>query len=507
MRALERTSSWALRVWLFAGVALACVAIVAAMKWYRGVLDDRDLGPWEGYYFTTEQAHEGQANLEIALLSAYLNKQLGESPTEDLKLAERWASQLAIRWNVLNTTTGLMSELTKDPDVAHSVALVQEFIPELENGQRFIESGDKAGFIKWMSEFRVVQDKLRDIALKARSIELEQRSKYRESAEASKLRMLASAWLALGSLLGLGLVGWLRWRWQGRQLEAETRSIEIAKEAVEARIDAVTVSAASERARYSFISAVAHELRTPMQSLLSAANLLAMIQGKEASVKNEDLRVIADRIEVAVDQMRIQLKDLTEFAKSPGKTKGELNTELFSIKEWFDAMIMSVQSLEDGSGAALKFTFDGDEDLNVVSDGGRLLQIANNLIGNALKHTAIGEVRVTVGCRDMREDLAGRQVELSLCVEDTGTGISEADLPHVTQPFYRGINATGGQSAGLGLAIVSSLVERMHGEMEIRSELGKGTTVTIKLPLAVEVTRERPMMLAASQHAAPLRPG
>jgi len=487
---------------LILGSVFACAAILVSVTWYRGVMQESDLGPWEGYYFTTEQAEENQSRLETALLSAYLHKVLGEPFSEDLKVADDWSDNLTSRWNVLNSTTGLMSALTRDEDVAKSVALVDGFIPRLDQGHELIAANDKDGFKRWMVDFEAVRRSLRVITLKARDLEIEQRSKYRESVETSKLRLQASAWLFACALAGLFGAGWFWWTWKTRQLQAEASSIEIAKQAVDAKIDAVAASAVSERARFSFISAVAHELRTPMQSLMSAANLLAIIQRNRKSEADEELRVIADRIEVAVDQMRIQLKDLTDFAKSPGKTQGDLSAELFSLKEWFDAMVLSVQALGDRSPAHLAFDFHGDEDVTVVGDPGRLLQIANNLIGNALKYTPKGKVHVTVSSVDRGNEAASPQAMVTLVVADTGVGISEADLPHVTQPFYRGVNAKSGQNTGLGLAIVANLVERMHGRLDIQSTLGNGTTVRVTVPMSIDKKRERPVVMVADDDVA-----
>ena len=115
-------------------------------------------------------------------------------------------------------------------------------------------------------------------------------------------------------------------------------------------------------------------------------------------------------------------------------------------------------------------------DLTVTADYGRLDQILNNLLANALRHTPEGG---TVTVRATPSDGGVR-----LLVSDTGEGIPPADLPYVFDRFWRGDRArTHGEGAGsgLGLAIARQLVEAHGGEIEVSSEVGKGTVFTITL--------------------------
>lgn len=132
--------------------------------------------------------------------------------------------------------------------------------------------------------------------------------------------------------------------------------------------------------------------------------------------------------------------------------------------------------------------------LYALADPERLLQAVSNLVGNALRHGG-PDVGVRLGSRT--EPGSGRVV---IEVADTGPGIPAADLPHVFDRFYRSAGARrsvpGG--AGLGLAIVGSLVEAMGGSVAVHSELGRGTTFSIRFPNAcsgperVTMTRSGP---------------
>ena len=108
----------------------------------------------------------------------------------------------------------------------------------------------------------------------------------------------------------------------------------------------------------------------------------------------------------------------------------------------------------------------------MVTDNVRLQQVVNNLINNAAKFTISGSI--TVG---YAEDEPGYT---SLFVEDTGKGISQDGLDHIFERFYKVDSFT--QGAGLGLSICQTIVERFRGEINVSSELGKGTRFTVRVP-------------------------
>jgi signal transduction histidine kinase len=115
------------------------------------------------------------------------------------------------------------------------------------------------------------------------------------------------------------------------------------------------------------------------------------------------------------------------------------------------------------------------EGLSIRGNRAELDRIMNNLVSNAVKYTAQGEVRV----------LAERgEGAVRIEVSDTGIGIPEDAIPHMFEEFYRAPNAKSANETGtgLGLAIVKDLVERYGGHIEVKSQLNGGTTFTITLP-------------------------
>jgi two-component system phosphate regulon sensor histidine kinase PhoR len=123
-------------------------------------------------------------------------------------------------------------------------------------------------------------------------------------------------------------------------------------------------------------------------------------------------------------------------------------------------------------------------DANVIGDRQQLDQVIRNLIDNALKYGDPAQpVRVAVECDG---------TEAVLSVIDRGEGIHADHLPYLTRRFYRTDpgRSRGVGGTGLGLAIVKHIVERHRGKLDIASRLGEGTTVTVRLALAVTPTKE-----------------
>ncbi len=115
-------------------------------------------------------------------------------------------------------------------------------------------------------------------------------------------------------------------------------------------------------------------------------------------------------------------------------------------------------------------------DVTVIGDRDAIKQVLLILLDNALKFTPAGGT-ITLGAA-----VADRVAALR--VRDTGPGITPAALPHIFERFYRSDESRTGSGAGLGLAIAKELIEAQHGEITVASEIGKGSTFTITLPLA-----------------------
>jgi signal transduction histidine kinase len=114
--------------------------------------------------------------------------------------------------------------------------------------------------------------------------------------------------------------------------------------------------------------------------------------------------------------------------------------------------------------------------VRAMGDQDAIKQVLLILLDNALKYTPTGGT-ITIGAEQ-----TDRMVKVRIA--DTGPGVAPDDLPHIFKRFYRSDESRTGSGAGLGLAIAQELIEEQHGEITVQSEIGKGTTFTVTLPLA-----------------------
>jgi two-component system sensor histidine kinase MtrB len=227
-------------------------------------------------------------------------------------------------------------------------------------------------------------------------------------------------------------------------------------EALEAKIRALSEAQARERR---FTSDVSHELRTPLTALVAEASLLA----ERLDEMPPDARRPAELLVADVARLRDLVEDLMEISRlDAGEARvQEERVDLHSL----------VQAAVRSRGWDDRVRVDGD-DVVLHSDHRRLERIASNLIGNALEHGG-REVSARVG-----SDGVGAYLE----VTDKGPGIAPDRLPHVFDRFYKADTARSGPGSGLGLAIALENARLLGGDIEVWSEVGRGTRFTLRLP-------------------------
>jgi len=213
-----------------------------------------------------------------------------------------------------------------------------------------------------------------------------------------------------------------------------------------------------------FISDASHELRTPLTVARGHLELVGRLDDPDADRSVRLALQELERIGTTVEELLL----LARLDEGLPLAREAVEVELVLREAALRGMLL-------GQGGN-KIDVDAPEGLLVVADPDRLLQVVSNLTGNALRHGGDG-VAVTLAARP-----AGAGVVID--VADTGPGIPAADLAHVFDRFYRGSAARRGApgGAGLGLAIVASLVEAMGGTVSVESEVGRGTTFSIVLP-------------------------
>ncbi len=225
-------------------------------------------------------------------------------------------------------------------------------------------------------------------------------------------------------------------------------------------------------ARSAFLSKVSHELRSPLQSITSALDVLQMRHAHAASGDDE----LIGRMRRASMLLNTQLRDLLTLARGEA---GRLETqvEAFDASAMVDALGKGVQELAAAKGLQLVVDLPPTP-VFVVADGPRIDQVLNNLVVNSIRYTPTGRVHVT-----LLEPLPMSR-SLRFTVADTGPGLPAAVLPTLFAPDQV---LTGperrGEGSGIGLAIVRTLVAHLRATIAVTSGDGEGTTFTLDVPV------------------------
>ena len=237
-------------------------------------------------------------------------------------------------------------------------------------------------------------------------------------------------------------------------------------------VDDVSELRRLEQVRTEFVANVSHELRTPLTAI--QGYLETLLGG--ALDEPEHARRFLEVAFRHTERLGRLLNDLTDLSNIElGKVSLRLTPT--PLKPVIDSVLEIVEAKARDGGVTLTADIAGP--LIVHADHDRLAQILINLVDNAVKYTPAGGA-VTVRARAID---AGR---VELAVADTGVGIPHADLPRITERFYRVDKARSRElgGTGLGLAIVKHLVLAHGGELAVESEEGQGTTVRVRLPAA-----------------------
>ena len=227
----------------------------------------------------------------------------------------------------------------------------------------------------------------------------------------------------------------------------------------------------SEQMRRDFVANVSHELRTPITSIRSYAETLQEAEGMDPDTQAHFLGVIVNES----DRMTKIVQDLLTLSRFDAGS-ASFDFQLFSfeksVKDVYSAQRLEAQRRHHEFSLEFKSPMQ-----DIRGDRARIEQVLINMVSNAIKYTHDGgRIRMTAGQNGS---------EVWCTVRDNGVGIPKEDLEHIFERFYRVDKARSRESGGtgLGLSIAYEIVERHGGRFEVQSQKGRGTTMTVILPV------------------------
>ncbi|MDB5491584.1 MAG: Histidine kinase [Micavibrio sp.] len=242
--------------------------------------------------------------------------------------------------------------------------------------------------------------------------------------------------------------------------------------------DARQLADSANDAKTSFLTNMSHEIRTPMNAVIGLSDILSM-SSPLTSRQREFVRTLQSSARSLMDL----INDILDIAKIEAETF-DVEDMPFSLTQVIEEVVSMTSVRANQKQIDFFVAQSAIKDVVFIGDALRIRQILTNLCGNAVKFTEQGSVQVKVAMLNTFED---RSALVEMKVTDSGIGIPEDKLEGIFEKFNQGDTSItrryGG--TGLGLAITKNLVERMGGTITVESEMGRGSTFTVRLPLSL----------------------
>ncbi|SFM55316.1 sensor histidine kinase [Methanolobus profundi] len=227
----------------------------------------------------------------------------------------------------------------------------------------------------------------------------------------------------------------------------------------------------SNRAKSEFLAIMSHELRTPLNSIIGFSDLLTDGLAGELNEKQEHY---ASNISNSGKHLLTIINDILDLSKIEAGEM-ELNYEEVFVTDIIDEVVMNISPLSSQNNLLIDTS--NIDDVIITADRKKIRQILLNLVGNSVKFTPSGgTIKIFTFLKDEM---------INICVQDTGIGISSDDQKKLFEPFQQLDSALSRKydGTGLGLSLVKKLTEMHNGTVSVESELNKGSTFTISLPM------------------------
>jgi len=370
---------------------------------------------------------------------------------------ERERDLVSERVGWLGAAQALQKSLGRGEDIADGLAALRAETAAAGGGQ----AGQDALQAALQADATVARQEALDRfvrSVRGETAELSQRLGQRWSA----LYVLTfAALLSVVTALALLVVAtWRRRRAEALQLSLAEALAEVDQSRAEAE--------AANANKTAYVTHMSHELRTPLNAILGYT---ALLREMPAMISDRECAGDLERVALAGEHMLSLINAILDIARIEA---GRLELKLAPFEP--AALADSVAALlagQAGPEVALRVVLAPDLPARLRGDAGRIRQVLVNLLANALRFTTRGSVALDV------RYTAG---ELQVAVEDTGPGISDADMARLFQPFSQ-VGVGDGRGSGIGLALCKQLVEAMNGHIGVDSEPGRGSRFHFAVPL------------------------
>lgn len=447
------------------GVVVGLLVMVSALWLYIGYAmltagvpgPDAGAGPVENYYVPVTQFEQAALKMENAIL----RYGAGKDSLDDV----------AVKYQVLQSKLRLLSVQSDSTYLLHRVPGYRSAVEKLAATVRDVGDklddleGNRGLALEIADRFETMRAPLSDLEMSVGNAEAVMRDDmFSDYAKRRRVLVATSVGglMVLAVLVGLLVVNTKRMR---ALMVQQRAALEREKEATQAAAEAVN-------ARNAFLGMIGHELRTPLQSITAAIDVLTEKQLPEVE------GALIKRLALAADQLDAQMKDLTDFSRiNAGKLT--LREQAFVPRDVLNAAVESVADKAKRKGLSLDARILGADGL-YVSDPVRVQQIVTNLLTNAIKYTERGGVKLRATI-----ERSGNVDRLAVEIEDTGPGFTDDKKAKIFEPFTQldGSSTRRHDGIGMGLAIVRGLATLLGGSIRVSSTVGVGSQFTVTLPL------------------------
>ncbi|MBM2885909.1 ATP-binding response regulator [Chromobacterium amazonense] len=428
-----------------------------------------------GIYLATERfiaaralpPHGDDLYWSVAQLQVELERSRAE--LERLRGGEIDASQAQTRLAIAQSRT--LDFLLPSP-VGRQLSGINGFAALTEQLQRFFhdervrhpQPADAAALVAAIDQLRPT---LAEFAVQSRVAEVGAREA--RNREQERNQHLMSLWFALWVAICIAILG-LLYRYQNARRDVASHQALLEQERA-----AHQATVAAELDRTTFLATISHEIRSPLQTMQVCVEL---IEPQIAS--GGKTHAALSRLKSSMAHLMTQVRDIMDIS-AIHNMQFRLQPEDVDLAQILHEAIDAYRVQLEGKGLQLSVAL---EDLPPLArlDGCRLRQIVGNLISNAIRYTDHGSVTVAA-----RVETADGLSVLEVRVADTGIGVPADLQSRIFQPFFQGRQRRPG-SSGLGLAIVKELVRLLGGEIALRSEEGRGSEFSVRLPIQLTLT-------------------